>query len=253
MNKIINIYWTRHALSCSNVASAYSVQKTGNDKYKDFKKNLYKSLSLYRKDSKLTPFSKLHTKKISNKINFTIDKIISSNLIRAIETANIFSKNVKKCNDRNIYISPYIQELGSISNGINARTIVELEKYLSENNLLNTFFLNDTKIYKEKPNINKFYMIIKSLTKNIDKKVCNILVISHGGLLSRDVLKKKIRNLEIWKQTIEFANNTIITNKAVLNFKGIGNERNKDYYSKPINFGLNNKEFNYAIKRCGFI
>lgn len=252
MNKLINIYWTRHALSCSNIASSYSMQKVGN-KYKNYKKNLYKSLNLYRKDSDLTIYSKYHTKYISNLININIDKIISSNLIRSIETANIFSKNIKNCNDRNIYISPYIHELGSKADGIKSRTILELEKYLSENNILNTFLLNDEKIYNEKPNVNKFYRIIKSLTKNIDNKVCNILVISHGGFLSRDVLKKKIRNLEIWKQSIEFINNTIITSKPKLNIKGIGSKRNNMYYSKPSNFGLNNKEFNYVIRKCGFI
>ena len=37
MNKIVNIYWTRHGLSCSNIVTSYSIQKKDVNSYKDYK------------------------------------------------------------------------------------------------------------------------------------------------------------------------------------------------------------------------
>ena len=133
MGKTINVYWTRHGLSCSNMATAAAFRKIGcvKNEYKQVKKSEFTKWVEYPRDSFLTNIGKEHCVKIAEQLNINFDLILSSSLIRSIQTADEFSKNLSKCKDRNIYIVPYIQELGTSSNGNTGRTLQHLKTYTS--------------------------------------------------------------------------------------------------------------------------
>lgn len=139
----------------------------------------------------LTDTWKKHVQKMSTKITITVDKIITSNLIRAVETGHIISKHIK-CNDHTIYISPYIQETGVMADGSAARTIYSLKKYIKNNNINKVSFIGTYKQYKELSDIQKFSIILEKIVSTIHKKKCNIIIVTHGGFLSTFVLNQKL-------------------------------------------------------------
>ena len=64
----INIYWVRHGLSCSNVASIYSLRKYIDDLYYKSYKNDYIHIDKYPKDSNITNFGKNQIISIANQL-----------------------------------------------------------------------------------------------------------------------------------------------------------------------------------------
>jgi len=172
-NITINIYWTRHSLSCSNVASSCALQHVNNNMYKDFKKkNLY--YGIFPKDSNVTNIGIFHVNHISKKLkekNIQFDKIITSNLIRAIKTADKFAFNL---NIKDIYILPFIQEINTISDGTNVRSISNLKKYIKDNQSIksNIYIFNNHKYFLQPSCINNFInFIVLSLPKKKKKNI----------------------------------------------------------------------------------
>ena len=249
MNRTVNIYWTRHALSCSNVLSAYSLQQTNQETYKKYKSELLKDSNDYRNDTMLTEQGKAHIQKFAKEFNIKIDKIITSNLIRSIETGYILSNSLKHCKDKTLYILPYINENGSIANGKSARTISELKSYIYKKSFPTNMLINKD-LYKSYPDISKFRKILNKLISKSKKSELNLLIVSHGGFISENITGSKLANLETWKQTHIYKNGTVQIGNPILVKKGVGIKRDATYYSDPLNFGVTNGEFKNSVNTC---
>ena len=103
MSKIINVYWVRHGLSCSNMATAAAFRKVGCvSEYKQVKKSEFTKWVEYPRDSYLTNVGMEHCAKIAKQLNVSFDQILTSNLLRAIQTANQFSKNLRSKKKSNV-------------------------------------------------------------------------------------------------------------------------------------------------------
>lgn len=249
-NITINIYWTRHSLSCSNIATSYALQQLNcKNTYKDFKKNnLY--YGKYPKDSNITNIGISHINNIAyNLKGIKFNKIITSNLVRAIKTADKFAENL---NINNIYILPFIQEINTITDGKNVRSINLLKEYLKNTNINSNIYIFNNYEYFFKPSCISNFINLLSLSFPFKKnKTYNFLVITHGGFFEKYISGKKVANLEIWKQKYEINNNNIIINKPEKFMNGIGTDRNDDYYCNPSNFSLSKETFDNTFKECG--
>lgn len=256
----INIYWVRHGLSCSNVASIYSLKKYNDDLYYKSYKNNYIHIDKYPKDSNITNFGKNQIISIANQLkkkNIKFNKILTSSLIRSIKTADEFSKYL---NINEIHIIPYIQETGTTSDNISSRNINELKNYLNNNVIYsNTYIFKNKKLFLENSNLDDFIKILPDIIPNSQNSTYNLLVISHGGFMKKFITNKKVANLEIWKQKINInkqskknQNNSIVytLNKPIKFINGIGNRNTHNYYSNINNVGMNQKIYEKTIKEC---
>ena len=249
MNITVNIYWTRHALSCSNVLSAYSLQQSNQENYKKYKSDLFKHVNDYPNDTALTKEGRLHIQKFAKNFTIKIDKIITSNLIRSIETGYVLSRSLKNCRDKTLYVLPYINENGSIADGKSARTIDELKHYIHINSFPTNMLINK-ELYKSYPDISKFRKILNKLISKSKRSELNILIVSHGGFISENITHSKLSNLETWKQTHIYKNDTVIINNPVLVKSGVGIKKDATYYSHPHNFGVTVGEFTNSVNTC---
>tara|TARA_B100001094_G_C17978151_1_gene693843 strand:+ start:112 stop:915 length:804 start_codon:yes stop_codon:yes gene_type:complete len=261
---MINIYWIRHGLSCSNIGSVYSLYEKNKNKnnlpYKIYKNN-YIYIDKYPKDSKITNFGKKQIIGIADQLkkkNIKFNKILTSSLIRSIMTADEFSKYL---NINNIHIVPYIQEIGTTSDNILSRNIDELKKYLNNNAIYsNTYFFYNKKLFLENSNLDEFIKILPDIISdsNYQNSTYNLLIITHGGFMKKFITNNKVANLEIWKQKINInypkknQNNSIIytLNKPKKFINGIGNRNIDNYYFDINNLGMNQKIYKKTIKEC---
>ena len=251
-NKTVNILWIRHGLSCSNILTSILKQKHNCSNVSKIKKKIYKKMDNYPRDSKLTNIGKKHCKTIGKKLP-KIDKIITSQLLRAMYTGFELSKSIKNLNDKSIHISPFIQELKIKSDGKSGRTLKEIDNYVNDiSKIKNIYLIGKENEYNKYCNLNQFIKILTKFVLKINKKNITILVVTHGGFLDKYITNKKIANLEVWKQKINFIDNKISNiEEAELYKKGIGS-RNKEYYCDVKNYGLNNLIFNKTKKECNF-
>lgn len=251
-NTTINIYWTRHSLSCSNIATSYALQLLNcKNNYKDFKKNnLY--YGKYSKDSNITNIGISHINTITDNLiknGVQFDKIITSNLIRAIKTADKFAENL---NINDIYILPFIQEINTITDGTNVRSINLLKDYLKNTNTnSNIHIFNNHQYFLEPSSIYDFINLINVFFPLKKKKIYNFLVVTHGGFFEKYISGKKVANLEIWKQKYHLKiNNNIVVNKPEKFMNGVGIDRKDNYYCNPLNFSVNKQTFEHTLKEC---
>lgn len=238
----INIYWIRHAFSCSNM-------------YQQFNKTIYVPFKV--RDSPLTGLGILQSLIVSKKYNNIFNKadfIGCSFLKRTIQTC-LYSTIKQK--NKNIYILPFINEeynkkipdfLKKIGYKASIpmfyeNNMVFFKKYLNKiNSEINKKYKNKKKINidylkkvfknnndthdfeKIKNNYNEFINIILPeiindlIKKNPNKKTFNLCLFSHGHFIRNDVLsnlKKKplVENTSIHKVNYTFKNNIIKNNK----------------------------------------
>lgn len=241
MDKIINIYWIRHALSDSNVATAKAIQKVGcHNNYKLTKSLDFGKSYKYPRDSFLTKFAQRHCVEVFSNLDVVPDIIISSQLLRTIQTATLY-KNYSGSKIP-LLAMPYIAELGTHANGQDSRTLLELHQFIKNFNY-NVTFAENPKRYLEESSIVKFYKRLVKLVSKYNKKELNVFVFTHGGFIENFVSKSKSKNLDIWKQKHFFVNNKLLIHTPFRYKTGVGKSRGNHYYCHPNNFGLTVDEF----------
>ena len=164
MPQTFNLYWMRHGLSCSNLATAHSFKQ----QVKLSKGQLLVNHQ-FKKDPDLAQIAKKqHVFAIAEQINkkpLKFDYIITSNFIRAIKTGYLIGKNTGF--QKKIYIFPYIQELSRHAGQTNPdnsdekwiRTLRELREYLDsmEIGLDDKYrIFGEEQNYNEKPSMTNF-------------------------------------------------------------------------------------------------
>lgn len=244
--KNINIFWIRHAISCSNIASGYAIKLNNYySNYKEFKRNNI-NLNTYAKDSDIT---NIGINKITEIIpileNIHFDFIITSNLIRAIKTGDEIAKNL---NISDINIIPFIQENNTFLDNYSARSINNLLSYLNYYNFnSNIYIFKNYKLFLEKSNLHNFLLLLNSILKCTTKINYNIIVITHGGFLEKYITGYKVSNLEIFKQEYKFYNNYYIKYKPIKYTKN-KKKNNQKYYLSNLN--ISTKQFKDSINQC---
>jgi bisphosphoglycerate-dependent phosphoglycerate mutase len=244
----VNIYWTRHSQSCSNLDIKYAIENSF-----IFHPNL--SLNGINESINLGNFYK----------NNPIDIVFVSPMIRSIMTAMIaFDKisNIKK-----IYVVPFISEMFNIkyshllfeddryqnkplSSDILKKQVNYIKKWLSEHKIINNVNLEiDFSIYEiiesnpdkygynpKYPDINNFYNIILPMAyrDGIMNNIKNIYVISHGNIMRHQLymrypklkLLNKVENTQTFHEVIQTNNSFSFNIPFSLNY---------DKYNPKIN------------------
>jgi broad specificity phosphatase PhoE len=210
-DKILNVYFIRHGNSCANAVTEIAKPNP-----------ITKWSSIITETPDLTEIGIIDAKTVSENLktyfetnNVKIDKIFSSSLLRAIETAYIINNKLKL---NKIHITPYIKETnrGDFPANINIKgkhiltthenmglsknkTINKLEKLKKHFDIPNnnadldyTSFSDEnqipnvnTQMLDIKPDFDKF--IRKIAIPNEEKKhgETNIIVVSHGRILAK--------------------------------------------------------------------
>lgn len=118
MNKTINLYWTRHAESCSNLmTNTYQDKLDDEEENKYFKifidslYKLYKLICTVNVHPLLSYIGMQHAIRLGmnlKNLNIDFDYIFASTMIRTIITAMVAFRGTNK----KIYVMPYIHEIG---------------------------------------------------------------------------------------------------------------------------------------------
>lgn len=239
---LVNIFYIRHGYSCSNIM-----------------KHRNRDESFQVPDPLLTNTgvtnSKSSSKMVTNHIK-GIDMVISSTLMRAMETAYFMFPYVNK-----IHIYPFISEIGSSPSNT---PLDEQNKYLDPNLVkkLNRNEVPDhshiSKLDKTtEPNTKDFLNILgKSIHKYIDinKKKINIVVVTHSGFIRNNIKSgsvneeiEKVRNNSVYLQKYEFN----FTNRT-LSLLPCYESREKCNQQSLVMEGKKSDDSNYcqAVGRC---
>ena len=182
----INIYWVRHGFSCANY-----IKKKNEGSYNPFKLIEHTSV----KDPKLHIVGREQAQQLAeefNKNNIKIDLVCSSQLLRAIETAQTLYNRLDTCSGE-IMILPQICETGNTDDNKPYR-FINGKKPSGTTQLENL----DYKSYY--PNYEYFLRNVLVSLKNylISKKVIqeyNIIIVSHSSFL-KSIFNIKLNNCE---------------------------------------------------------
>lgn len=222
---LINLYFMRHGRSCGNLVDDYSTAAI--------------ALTPLIKNPPLSQVGVEQASKVNLNMINDLDFIGTSHLIRAFETAvdaMINSRIIGK-----LYVLPYVTEqrtpyvLGL--DKTNEPDIVKLKEltktnykdWLNKNKIVPMFNIFDT-VEKENPHLNinesnydyfiKYVLplIIKEIqTVDPNKKVLNIVIVSHGNFIKKHVIdshklvfKDHVNNTEIWKESLKLTKNGVV-------------------------------------------
>lgn len=196
-NRVINIYFIRHALSCANVLS---MGNTG------FLQGLHQDPLLsnfgLEKSREMAPLMKKNLP--------VFDYVLSSSLLRAMETAHAMLPQYQ------IYVVPYVSETGNGPiNFENKPMSIERQKetlkYWNPSALTKLEFKwgnSEGKTGRTKPNYPKFLRWVqKTIIPNNQKPEINIAVFTHSNSMKR-YLKPG--------QSIEVGDNNYYNNAVIL-------------------------------------
>lgn len=232
----VNIFYIRHAYSCSNIMKHRNEDK-----------------SFQVPDPLLTNIGVTNSKSSMVKDHIKgIDMVISSTLMRAMETAYFMFPYVNR-----IHIYPFISEIGSSPSNT---PLDEQNKYLDPK-LVRKLNRNEVShILDRETNIDKFLNILgKSMHKYIDKnkKKINIVVVTHSGFIKRNIKSgtvneeiHKVRNNSVYLQRYDFS-----LESHMLNILPCYESSGKCNQKSLIMKGSKNRppnDFNYcqAVGRC---
>lgn len=197
---ILNIYYLRHGHACNNVSKHFR-KYTGS--------NVNNSNSKYIPDGILTNKGVEQCKVLNGKIKLTPDLVLTSELVRTIETGlEVFKNKMKK-----IYVVPFISEKRlkyAFNSDIDPRayTFDVLNEYLISNYSADEkypkvdfsiikHFNNGSSILRVEPDEDKlFYDLMPYLIKKFHlKDNSNIFIISHANYLNHHFLKRHGSNI----------------------------------------------------------
>jgi len=251
---IINLYYIRHGHACNNVVSFFD------EEYKIVNRDINGLNSL------LTNHGTEQAKHVNKLINIKPDLILTSDLVRTIETGLLVFQNIID----KIYVSPFIAETNKIK--INSKRNIDIDKVKQyvENNYPNSIYplvnFEILEYFKKigdiSPNENKLFSeLIPYLIKKFNlSNNSNVVVISHGGFIHKHFLKRhgdnipKPQNLEIRKEIISYEEDkTVKFIKYKLYKPKYKNKHIRDLDEKDVTrcyLTLNGPKFKNEFKIC---
>ena len=235
----INIYWVRHGFSCANY-----IKKKNEGSYNPFKLIEHTSV----KDPKLHIVGREQAQQLAqefNENNIKIDLVCSSQLLRAIETAQTLYNRLDTCSGE-IMILPQICEKGNTDDN-------KPYRFINNTIPIHTIQLENLDYKSYYPNYEYFLRNVLVSLKNylISKKVIqeyNIIIVSHSSFL-KSIFNIKLNNCEyiLEKNALDNHKEIIELSNEIKSKSWFGNSSFEE--AKKLIFEKNKNNYIYIPKK----